>query len=54
MLSARIARLRPDVFVMALAGTVIVATLADSSDRRNTIFVGLSGDTGTVPRIASL
>jgi hypothetical protein len=27
---------------------------ADSSDRRNTIFVGLSGDTGTVPRIASL
>jgi hypothetical protein len=27
---------------------------ADSSDRRNTIFVGLSGDTGTDTRIASL
>jgi hypothetical protein len=30
------------------------ACWADSSDRRNTIFVGLSGDTGTDTRIASL
>ena len=27
---------------------------ADSTDRRNTIFVGLSGDTGDRPRVASL
>src|SRR5215472_2148821 len=34
--------------------TVTADTPADSTDRRNTIFVGLSGDTGERPRVASL
>jgi len=33
----------------AQVGQQIVATMADSTDRRNTIFVGLSGDTETDP-----
>ena len=39
---------------LAAPGTVIVADRADSTDRHNTIFVGLSGDTGGRPRVASL
>ena len=39
---------------LAAPGTVIVADRADSTDRHNTIFVGLSGDTGDRPRVASL
>ena len=34
--------------------TEIGDVLADSTDRHNTIFVGLSGDTGDRPRVASL
>jgi len=37
----------PEIFI------AIAAERADSTDRRNTIFVGLSGDTGDRPRVAS-
>jgi len=36
------------------SANLIGAIMADSTDRHNTIFVGLSGDTGDRPRVASL
>ena len=38
----------------AVIAVLIVECRADSTDRHNTIFVGLSGDTGDRPRVASL
>ena len=52
MLAAIYRMQQPAQFLLCIFASA--AYWADSTDRRNTIFVGLSGDTEDRPRVASL